>query len=85
VFRIRFSNSNEAVIFVQVDPWAGLYQLRKGDQIEFTADGSDKEMLFEVDEHNDTRILTLVNCDEYFIVQGDELIHWSDFPTNMVE
>jgi hypothetical protein len=85
MFRIKFSNSNESAIFVQVDPWAGLYKLGRGEQIEFTANGESEELLFEVDEYNDTRILTLVNCDEYFVVRDDVKIHWSDFPTNVIE
>ena len=42
-------------------------------------------MLFEIDEYNDTRILTLPNCDEYFVVEGERMIRWTDFLTNMDE
>lgn len=31
---ITFKNSNDEPIFLQVDPWAGFYLLKKGDKIE---------------------------------------------------
>ena len=85
MFRVRFRNANDTALFVQVDPWAGLYRLLKGEAIEFAAETHNKEMLFEIDEYNDTRILTLPNCDEYFVVEGERMIHWTDFLTNMDE
>ncbi|MFN9961338.1 MAG: hypothetical protein ACK55I_50335, partial [bacterium] len=84
MFRIKFTNSNDTPIFVQVDPWAGLYELRKGEEIEITADNKGKELLFDIEEYNETRILTLWNCDEYFVVRDGKTVHWSDFPTNVV-
>ncbi|HBC60557.1 MAG TPA: hypothetical protein DC058_04980 [Planctomycetaceae bacterium] len=85
MFRVKFTNSNDAPIFVQVDPWAGLYKLCKGDEIEFAANGNDKELLFDVEEHNDTRIVTLWNSDEYFVVREGRPVHWKEFPTNVSE
>jgi hypothetical protein len=85
MFRLKFTNSNDVPIFVQIDPWAGLYKLCKGDEIEFAADGNDKGLLVDVEEDNDTRIVTLWNSVEYFIVREGQLIHWKEFPTNIFE
>lgn len=81
-FFLRFSNSKDDPIFIQVDPWAGLYVLNKGDQIEFSADCSAETPSFEVDEYNTTRIVTLVDCSEYYVVKDGKRIHWTEYPTN---
>ena len=84
MIRIEFSNSHDKPIFVQVDPWACLYRLDKGDRIEFVADSTSDEQSFSVDEFNDdNRILTLWNCDEFFIIRDGERVHWEQYQSNV--
>ena len=83
MFRIKLSNSNENPIFIQVEPWANLYQLNKGDEIEIIADSKGNEQLFTLDEHGDERFLTLLFSDEYFVMREGKRVHWRDFPTNI--
>ena len=85
MFRIKFSNSNENPIFIQVEPWASVYQLRNGDEIEFVADSKGNEQAFTFDEYGDHRFLTLLFSDEYFVVRDGKTVHWSDYPTSVVE
>ena len=83
--RMRFSNSNEATIYVQVDPWAVVYALERGETIEIEADADSDTSTIEIDEHNDSRIVTLVDCDNYFVLSNGVRKHWSDFGTNIAE
>jgi hypothetical protein len=83
VFRIKFTNSNENPIFIQVDPWAGLYVLSKGEEIEIAAVCETDHSSFDVEEYNDTRILVLADTHEYFVVRDGQLVHWSEYPTNI--
>jgi hypothetical protein len=85
MFRITFSNSNETPILIQVEPWACVYQLRKGEEIEFAADSQGREEIFSIDEHKDHRFLTFLFSDEFFVVRDGALVHWKDFPSNMVD
>ncbi len=86
MFRIEFSNSNEDSIFVQVDPWACLYELRQGDRIEIVAESASSEPVFSIDEYDrENRILTLWNCDEFFIVLDGKRVHWTEFQSNYSE
>jgi hypothetical protein len=83
VFKIQFSNSTERAVFLQVDPWACLYRLQQGDCIELAMDCSGEEPSFSFDEHDsENRILTLWNCDDFFIIRDGMLVHWRDFQTN---
>jgi hypothetical protein len=47
---ITFSNSNDQPVFLQVDPWAGLYRLRKGDQVQIVAESETDSPGFQIDE-----------------------------------
>ena len=82
MFSLRFSNSNDEPIFVQVDPWAGLYVLHKGDEVELSAECSVENPSFEIDELNTTRIVTFVDCSEYFVTKDGKRVHWTEYPTN---
>lgn len=82
MYRIEFTNSKDKPSFVQVDPWACLYKLEKGERIEFVADGTLDEPRFTVDEYDDeNRILTL-DCEEVFVVVDGKQVHWKDYQTN---
>ena len=81
---IEFSNSQEKTIFIQVDPWACLYQINKDESIEFAVEFTSEEKSFCIDEYNaDNRILTLWNCDEFFVIQNGKRIHWEEYPSNL--
>jgi hypothetical protein len=80
---IRFSNSNEQPVHVQVDPWAGVYRLAKGEEIEILAESETNSPAFQVDEYKDTRILTILHSTEYFIVKDGKRIHWTEYQSNM--
>jgi len=62
---IQFANHNAQPIFIQVDPWAAVYQLDNGQIIEFVAQSESNEPQFSIDEHGSTRILTIVNFNEF--------------------
>lgn len=84
MFRIEFSNSREDPIYIQVDPWACVYELRKGERMGFFAEAASSEPEFSIDEYDHkNRILTLWNCNEFFIVRDGVHVHWTDFPTNV--
>ena len=77
---ITFENSNEEPIFLQVDPWAGYYLLKKGDKIEIVAESEESSPRFDVDEQGSTiRMLTILDSTEYFVVIGGERIHWEKY------
>lgn len=82
---IHFANSNDEPIFVQVDPWAGLYVLKKDGEIEIIAESATNSPSFSVQETNQTRILTLVNSTEYFVMKEGKRVHWTKYGTNWSE
>ncbi|MCA9236536.1 MAG: hypothetical protein KDA44_13765 [Planctomycetales bacterium] len=82
--RIAFSNSSDSAVFVQVDPWACLYKLEKGESIEFAMKCHGSEPSFTIDEYDQrNRILTLVDCEEFFVVVNGRQIHWEEYPSNI--
>ena len=84
MYRIEFSNSKDTPVFVQVDPWACLYKLEKGDRIEFVMECDVKEPSFSIDEYDEqNRILTLVDCDEFSIMVDGKQVHWEEFQSNV--
>ncbi|MGH7135392.1 MAG: hypothetical protein ACREHD_06600, partial [Pirellulales bacterium] len=76
---IRFSNSSDKPYYIQVDPWAAVYLLAAGDEIEIVAESDGDSPAFHVDECRDTRILTILYSAEYFIVQHGKRIHWTEY------
>ncbi|WP_013628055.1 hypothetical protein [Rubinisphaera brasiliensis] len=83
MYRIEFTNSKDKPIFVQVDPWACLYKLEKGECIEFVTDDTLDDPRFTVDEYDDAnRILTL-DCEEFFVVVDGKRVHWQEYQTNL--
>lgn len=85
MFRIKFINSNETPIFIQVDPWAGLYVLQKDEKIELGAECEDEQPSFDIYEYGDSRIITLIHSTEYYVLCDGQFIHWTQFPTNVPE
>lgn len=84
MYRIEFSNSKDKPIFIQVDPWACLYRLEKGQSIELVMECSSSQPTFSVDEYDDeNRIVTLVDCDEFYVVIDGKKVHWEDYQSNV--
>jgi hypothetical protein len=79
---IEFKNDNDQPIYVQVDPWAGFYLLKKGDEIEIVAESDTSSPSFWVRESNRTRILTILDSTEYYVVIKGERILGSDYITD---
>lgn len=83
-FRLKFRNSTDAPLSIQVDPWASLYVLNKGERIELVVDISKCENGIEIDKHSDQYwIVELTHYREYFIVRNGDLVHWTDYQTNV--
>jgi hypothetical protein len=78
----QYSNSNATPILIQVDPFAGIYKLNQGEQIEIGFEADLTTSAFDIDERDDLRILTLLQSDGYFIVEDGRRIPWTEFPSN---
>jgi len=78
---IRFSNSNDGPIYLQVDPWAGFYLLKKGEEIEIVAESETASPSFSVQEFGTTRILEIWDSAEngYYVVLNGQRIHWTKY------
>ncbi len=83
MIRLRFENSNDALIYVQVDPFAAVYALEKGEAIEIEADGKVERPDVSIVEHNETRIVTLYDYEDFFIILDDKRVHWTEYQSNM--
>lgn len=82
---IEYINSKDTRIFLQVDPWACLYKLDKGESIEILAEITPEQSRFTIQESDDhTRILTLPSEEFYLSIDG-KLVHWEDCNTNLPE
>ncbi len=80
--QLEFNNSRDGAIFIQVDPWACLYKLEKGERIEFAFGESTNES-FSIDEYDEeNRILTL-ECEEFFVIVDGKRVHWEQFQSNV--
>jgi hypothetical protein len=75
---IRFANSNNPPVHIQVDPWAGVYTLENGQEIEIVAESDTSSPEFSIQEYGSTRILTLVHSSEYFIMRNGKRVHWAE-------
>ncbi len=80
---ITFVNSNDEPIYLQVDPWAGLYIIPCGSEIEIAAECNSSEPSFEINEYGNNRILLLADSIEYFVRKDGRLVHWTQFQTNV--
>ena len=79
---IGFRNSNEQPVYLQVDPWAGVYLLNQGDEIEIVAESETASPSFSIEESGSTRILLIANSSEYYVVLNGERIHWKEYQSN---
>jgi hypothetical protein len=79
---ISFTNESESALFIQVDPWAGVYRLMQGGSIEFVAESETSTPRLTVHDSGETRYLTILDSDEYFVVINGERLHWTEFPAN---
>lgn len=79
---LRFSNSNDRPLNIQVDPWAGLYRLAKGQEIELIAESETDSPEFTLDQFGDSLIVTIACSDEYFVSKDGKRLHWTDYPNN---
>jgi len=82
---IRFHNFNEKPIYLQVDPWAGIYLLKKDQWMEIVAESETSSPCLSVTESKDTRILTIGHSDEYYVVVDGQRVHYSDYFSNIEE
>ena len=86
MFQIEFYNRQDSLMVVQVDPWACVYSLKKGESIEFAMKATSEEPRFSVYEYDGgNRILTLWNCDEFFVNVEGKPVHWQAYQTNLPE
>ena len=85
MFRIKVQNSVEKPCYLQIDPWATVYRLKQGESIEIEAECDVESPAFEMDECGETKILTLLHCDEYFICHGGKRLHWTEYQSNFSE
>ncbi|MBL9090514.1 MAG: hypothetical protein JNL96_04785 [Planctomycetaceae bacterium] len=79
---IHYENSNDEPMEIQVDPWAGLYRLAKGESIEFVAQSQTESPKFTVEERGNLRIITFVHSSEFFVLLDGKRIHWTKYPHN---
>lgn len=80
---IRFRNSNEEPIYLQVDPWAAVYMLKNGEEIQIAAESESGEPSFFIEEYNDTRILVIEDSTDYYLIVDGKRIHWSVYQSNL--
>lgn len=85
MIRVRFRNSTDTPCYVQVDPWAGLYRLQKGESVEIEGECDTACPSAEFDELGETKIVTLPDCTDYFVIHDGQRLHWTEFPTNLTE
>jgi len=84
MYRLDVSNSKETPIYVQVDPWACLYKVEQNQVITFLIPCDSVQPAFLIDAFdNDNKIVTLVNCEEFFVQVEGEKLHWEDYQSNI--
>ena len=76
---IRFVNASGSPVHIQVDPWAGVYTLAKGKEIEIVAESETTSPEFKIEEYGDTRILTILHSSDYFVVRDGKRVHWTEY------
>ena len=81
---IRFHNLKDKTIELQVDPWAGIYSLRKGESIEIAAESETSSPSFSLIEHDDAfTVLQIEHSDEYYVIVDGKRVHYSDYLSNI--
>lgn len=82
---LTISNSNDQPIYLQVDPWASLYLLRKGDRIEIISESDSNSPSISIQEYKNTRIIVIESSSEYFVVRNGERFHWKEYPADDID
>lgn len=77
LLNLSFENSTNKVVTIQIDPFASLYELKKGERLEIEAEAMATKPRVTIDEYDDIRIVTLVDYDDFYIVRGNDRIHWT--------
>ena len=80
---IKFSNSNEDPIYLQVDPWAGFYMLKKNEWIQIIAESEKSSPSFDVDVSKSLILLLILDSDDYFLVLDGQRMHCSQCMSNL--
>ena len=80
---VRIRNSNKEAFYLQIDPWAGVYLLKQGDEIEIAADSETSSPGFSLEETDNTRILIIFDSTQYYVVRDGKRVHWTDFSSNV--
>lgn len=83
IITIRFRNSNEDPIYLQIDPWAAVYMLKNGEELHIAAESESIEPSFYVEEYNDPTILVTENSTDYYLVVDGKRIHWTVYQSNL--
>lgn len=78
---IVFSNQDDddCPMYLQVDPWAALYVLKKGEKIEIVAESESNDSSFHVQEFGRTTILSIANSSEFYVVVNGQRLHWEQY------
>ena len=81
--RLFFKNTTEETeMYVQVDPWAGLYRLFPGQTLELITECDDTNTSVEIEDFGIDKIITLPNNRDYFVMRNGMKVHWTEFQTN---
>ncbi len=80
---ILIRNSKAHKAFLQVEPWANLYRLEPSEELTVVIARSKTGPQFEVEEYEDTTILTLPYSEEFFVVKDGKRFHLSEYRTNV--
>ena len=81
---ITYRNFSEKPIYLQIDPWAGIYLLKKDESIEIVAMSETTSPSFDFNESKeDFRSLTIGYSDEYYVVVDGQRVHCSQYMSNL--
>ena len=80
---IDFRNSNEQPVYLQVDPWAGVYLLKMGEEIRIVAESQSASASFSIEECGSTRILLIADSTEYYVVVNGQRVHWKEYQSTL--
>jgi hypothetical protein len=80
---ITFFNYNDEPMNIQVEPVAGFYVLKKGEEIEIVSESETSCASFNLYEHGGVRYLTICHNNEYFVVLNGKRVHCSQYLTKL--
>jgi len=79
--RIKYTNATTRDVYVQIDPWAASYLLSGGQTLEIEIDCT-HGCVIDIDEHGDSRIITLAGVDTFRVVVDGVPLIWTDYPSS---